>query len=622
MLAILVLALALMAWTVEVSKAVPMGTAFTYQGRLIDANSAADGLYDFEFKLFDDANTVTGNQLGSVIDINDLDVIDGYFTVELNFGSDVFDGNSVWLETGVRPGDSNDPNAFVTLSPRQEVTPVPYALQTRGIFVDSRENIGMGTTSPAGKLHVDGGKAKRGRWGTDITIKAQDGGDGVGFMGDDGGAGGDIILLPGEGGEPTGPGRRGRDGKVGIGTAKPNYEFDVVGNINFTGNLYQNGSLFPGGGSLWTESGSDIYFDAGNVGIGTASPEATLDVRGNIRVDQMILAYDSDGLFLSNDEGLLSLYIADSGHVGIGSLFPSFPFHVKKNYDTGWISGIHNVGTGPDARGLIVRADGGDPLLVQSATKDVLSTKQSGNVGIGTREPSGSLYPESTTLEIAGNAPSIVLDDGLGSAQDDFEISNGGDKVLFRDATDGLDILTIVLTGTNEGHVGIGTNSPTRKLTVKGNILVQSETTGAAVAEIGEGLDYSEGFDVTEQTGITPGTVMVIDAENPGKLTVSRSAYDSKVAGIVAGGKGLGSGVRLGVGQFDYDVALAGRVYCNVDATEAGVEPGDLLTTSANVGHAMKATDYDRARGAILGKAMEKLEQGQKGQILVLVTLQ
>jgi hypothetical protein len=94
------------------------------------------------------------------------------------------------------------------------------------------------------------------------------------------------------------------------------------------------------------------------------------------------------------------------------------------------------------------------------------------------------------------------------------------------------------------------------------------------------------------------------------------------VAGIVAGGKGLGSGVRLGVGQFDYDVALAGRVYCNVDATGGSIQPGDLLTTSGTPGYAMKANDLACAQGAILGKAMESLEAGEKGQILVLVTLQ
>ena len=80
--------------------------------------------------------------------------------------------------------------------------------------------------------------------------------------------------------------------------------------------------------------------------------------------------------------------------------------------------------------------------------------------------------------------------------------------------------------------------------------------------------------------------------------------------------------MRLGSDRFDYDVALAGRVYCNVDASKSAIEAGDLLTTSDLPGYAMKALDYSRAQGAILGKAMEPLEQGQKGQILVLVTLQ
>ena len=103
---------------------------------------------------------------------------------------------------------------------------------------------------------------------------------------------------------------------------------------------------------------------------------------------------------------------------------------------------------------------------------------------------------------------------------------------------------------------------------------------------------------------------------------MSQMPYDTKVAGIAAGAKNLGSGVRLGAGQFDIDVALAGRVYCNVDASELEIKPGDLLTTSATAGYAMKASDYGRAQGAILGKAMQGLEKGQKGQILVLVTLQ
>jgi hypothetical protein len=63
-------------------------------------------------------------------------------------------------------------------------------------------------------------------------------------------------------------------------------------------------------------------------------------------------------------------------------------------------------------------------------------------------------------------------------------------------------------------------------------------------------------------------------------------------------------------------------VYCLVDATDAAIEPGDLLTTSATAGHAMKAIDSDRSHGAVIGKAMTALPRGEKGLVLVLVNLQ
>jgi hypothetical protein len=157
---------------------------------------------------------------------------------------------------------------------------------------------------------------------------------------------------------------------------------------------------------------------------------------------------------------------------------------------------------------------------------------------------------------------------------------------------------------------------------LKGNVQVQSKSTGAAIIELGEGLDYAEGFNVSQEAEIVPGTVLVIDPLNPGKLAVSAEAYDYKVAGIATGAQGLGSAVRLAPGRFDCDVALAGRVYGNVDGTYGAVVPGDLLTTSPTPGYAMVVRDHARAAGAILGKAMEPLAEGEKGQILVLVTLQ
>jgi hypothetical protein len=68
-------------------------------------------------------------------------------------------------------------------------------------------------------------------------------------------------------------------------------------------------------------------------------------------------------------------------------------------------------------------------------------------------------------------------------------------------------------------------------------------------------------------------------------------------------------------------VALTGRVYVFADATHDPIRPGDLLTTADIPGHAMKVTDYARAQGAVLGKAMSALPAG-RGLVLVLVSLQ
>lgn len=146
--------------------------------------------------------------------------------------------------------------------------------------------------------------------------------------------------------------------------------------------------------------------------------------------------------------------------------------------------------------------------------------------------------------------------------------------------------------------------------------------------QITGGSDLSENFDITSNFGVAapaPGMVVSIDPANPGQLTVSGTPYDRMVAGVVSGAGGIETGLimaQLGSeadGQFP--VALTGRVYVYVDASYGAVTPGDLLTSSATPGHAMKATDYARSQGAILGKAMTGLSEGS-GLVLVLVSLQ
>ena len=135
--AIVVLTFYLFLCSTHSSSAEPLGTAFTYQGRLIDANNPADGEYDFQFKIYDAESN--GTQAGEDVNIPDVDVIDGYFTVELDFGN-VFTGEARWLEIGVREGDSND--VFTVLSPRQKITALPYALYAASGMEGARVEVG------------------------------------------------------------------------------------------------------------------------------------------------------------------------------------------------------------------------------------------------------------------------------------------------------------------------------------------------------------------------------------------------------------------------------------------------------------------------------------------------
>lgn len=99
-----------------------LGTAFTYQGYLKDGNLPATGPFDFRFILYD--SQTGGFQLGSPI-VRGLGVTEGQFSLPLDFGN-VFNGQKLWLEIGVRPSGSADP--YVTLTPRQEITAAPYAV--------------------------------------------------------------------------------------------------------------------------------------------------------------------------------------------------------------------------------------------------------------------------------------------------------------------------------------------------------------------------------------------------------------------------------------------------------------------------------------------------------------
>ncbi len=100
------------------------GTGFTYQGRLNDGTSPAAGIYDLRYTIFDSTN-LPGTVIAGPVTNSTTSVSNGLFTVTLDFGAGVFTGPARWLEIGVR---TNGASPFVTLSPRQNITPAPYAI--------------------------------------------------------------------------------------------------------------------------------------------------------------------------------------------------------------------------------------------------------------------------------------------------------------------------------------------------------------------------------------------------------------------------------------------------------------------------------------------------------------
>jgi hypothetical protein len=269
---LVIMVVGLLVFLAVVSKAEPVGTGWTYQGRLIDANSPADGEYDFQFKLFD--SDIDGSQVGSDVNLGGLDVIDGYFTVELDFGN-VFDGTALWLEVGIREGILDDTNDYTTLTARQLLTATPYALFARisedvvggvgitgsgsankipkfldattldnSVIQETNSKIGIGTANPNRKLTVHNGG---------MSVFSGLSGENVSFTTDYyevNNSNEDPMLeiseIPSDhitfhnGGSSV---MKITDGKVGIGTNDPNYKLDVNGDINFTGTLYKNGSI-------------------------------------------------------------------------------------------------------------------------------------------------------------------------------------------------------------------------------------------------------------------------------------------------------------------------------------------------------------------------------------------
>ena len=402
-----------------------MGTAWTYQGRLLDDNAAADGVYDMQFKLYDDSNIATATQIGTTVDVNDIAVSEGYFIAELDFGSDPnnFKGDRRWLEIAVRPGE--EMGNYTALNPLQPVTIAPYALYAASAGSDNdwtingdemyaavTGNVGIGTTNPASgrKLEVQADNK--------IGIYTQ--------INDSNYA---AIYATNAGSGPSARFQNGNiqvvNGSIGVGTTTPTEKIDVIGTVKATAFIGDGSGLtnLPAGAETDPQVGvnSAYYvphwdgsalvtgsiYDKSNVGIGDAAPDGKLEV-------------NPDGIEDNGDETVFD----SVGFVGIGTTNPDGRLHI--------VDGTSGGAPAVSGWDMIIAENDDDAYihLITPVTKD-----------------SGILFSDGTR-----GSGSIIYD-------------HTEDRMLF--TSDGSTGMAYHSIGAGYGYLGIGTDAPVNALDVR-----------------------------------------------------------------------------------------------------------------------------------------------------------
>ncbi len=651
------------------SAAVAQGQSetFTYQGQLKLNGAPVSEEVDMKFTLFgSDSATepVAGPLLFDGVTYSSIQVTGGLFSAELDFGPGALQLGQ-WLEIEVRsPHDPGDSGPYTVLTPRQRISAAPFALSVPGLatseagvdvagdihaagemiasafssnsplifkvnpsntecarFDDANCYMGLGTTDPGARLHIGGTPGVDGIMFPDGSIQttAAGGGGGGGFWSPNG-----AHIFSNNG------------GNVGIGTPAPLTKLDVRGSL----------VLDPGGSpTLYTSASAGEQNRYLNL-INSPSHNSASGLKaGGILV--------SDSYAFANP-GKNDLIV--KGNTGIGTT-PAFKLHVEApGYGLVHSNGAVQVGTYASGAAGWLGTRSSHPLYFftgDSLQQVTLST--AGRLGIGHTDPLRRLhvrgdsifaarfessFTSATVTEFTNTASNNTWELALTGSAPPFGLG-AGDLYFYRQGNTepGLTIsrdnfaASIRCADLRIGHPS-RRGSPGRALVDNGDHLVVNFANdwgytfvhGRLKCNILEvaGADVAEKFPSNDEK-VEPGTVMEIDPDNPGKLRIAREAYSSRVAGVVSGAGDLQPGTVLGNQPGSEDgpaIALSGRVWVRCDASSGGINPGDFLTTSAIPGYSMKAFDRERSQGAVLGKAMTALAEGDKGLVLVLVNLQ
>ncbi|HRO91043.1 MAG TPA: hypothetical protein PLC06_11145, partial [Promineifilum sp.] len=370
---------------------VSTGSSFTYQGQLKNGGDVFDGSCDFQFRLYDAVSG--GSQVGAIQTSTGIGVQEGFFSTNLDFGGEAFDGSARWLGISVRcPTGSGE---YITLNPRQALSATPYALSLKpgALVINNASNpdgdpmptaiTGRATASSGHTIAILGEAYSPD--GSAVSGDNYSSNGGTGVWGWSGATTGPAAGVRGSANSPQGA------GVWGYNSATAGEGKGVLGDSNSPDGSGVFGYNDDGGdGVLGIVDGPKANEGTGVVGLNLATSGEGKGVLGGSN------SPDGAGVFGYNDDGGDGVVgISDHGGSGVhGASFASG--------DTYGVSGVNYATTG---WGIGVYG------LSHSDGPAVLAENQANGMGLWTRSAHGN------PIEALGNNLSDV----------EFYVTNTGD---------------------------------------------------------------------------------------------------------------------------------------------------------------------------------------------------
>lgn len=532
-----------------------------------------------------DYNTIIGSSAGTGYQTGDRSVFLGY---QAGFGET--DGERLYIES------SDNPTPLIYGEFDNDLVRINGKLNINGEF-EMGNNYSFPTTSGSDySLLMSRGAGQQSEWSY-LTIPSTPGADGQILKRNSGNA----FVWSSD--------------NVNDADSSPSNELQ---SLSISGNLLtlsSGNSVTIPSDATWNETGSHIYYDSGNVAIGTSvAPTNRFEVKGSAIGGELV---DFSSSSLSSNETLLHL----------------------------------NVASGSNNTSQVIEANRG--------SSELLRLNSNGQLILNDSSPESDYAL--TVKRIVSSSNGVFVD---GDSRFEGETTMVGDT-KFRalsgtsheigiypdNAVSGLGQSSLFLSGDDQGGIGYHVRSEgytfkiineslsveTERLDIdfsgkwtinEGAFILDPNVSGDSrfitdELEIRGGSDLAEKFDIITNITPRPGMLVSIDRDNSGKLIITKDANDPLLAGVISGANGIDPGMLMGqegtIADGEYPITLTGRAYVKANHTGGKILPGDLISSSEVLGEAMKANIDKIVHGSILGKALTNIDDA--GYVLVLVNV-